>query len=99
MLQRRANELEVAKLHQEVLSIVSTEAMEIMAVVPGSWVRTLRPGQTLEVRIDELGTRHVAEIVTLGSQVDAVSQTINLRARIAADPRLLPGMTGTARLR
>jgi RND family efflux transporter MFP subunit len=93
---RRAQELEVAKLHQEVLSIVSTEAMEVMAVVPGQWVRTLKPGQTFEVRIDETGTRHTAEIVALGSQVDAVSQTISLRGRIARDLKLLPGMTGTA---
>ena len=99
ILQRRAQELEVAKLHQEVLSIVSTEALEVMAVVPGQWVRSLKPGQTFEVRIDETGSRHTAEVVALGSQVDAVSQTINVRARIARDARLLPGMTGTAHVR
>lgn len=97
--QRKANELEVAKLHQEILGIVATDVMEVMAVVPGQWVRTLRPGQSFEVRIDETGTRHVAEIVAVGSQVDAVSQTLNLRGRIAADSRLLPGMTGTANFR
>lgn len=96
---RRAHELEVAKLHQEILTIVSTEAMEVMAVVPGQWVRTLRPGQSFEVRIDETGSRHMAEIVAVGSQVDAVSQTISLRARIARDAKLLPGMTGTATFR
>ncbi len=96
---RKAQELEVAKLHQEVLSIVSTEAMEVMAVVPGQWVRTLKVGQNFEVRIDETGTRHTASVVAIGSQVDAVSQTINLRGRIARDPKLLPGMTGTASFR
>jgi membrane fusion protein (multidrug efflux system) len=99
ILQRRAQELEVAKLHQEVLSIVSTDALEVMAVVPGLWVRSLKLGQTFEVRIDETGSRHTAEVVALGSQVDAVSQTINVRARIARDARLLPGMTGTAHVR
>lgn len=99
VIQRKAHELEVAKLHQEVLTIVSIEAMEVMAVVPGQWVRTLKPGQPFDVRIDETGTRHTAEIVAIGSQVDAVSQTINLRGRIARDPRLLPGMTGTATFR
>ncbi len=96
---RKAQELEVAKLHQEILAIVSTEAMEVMAVVPGQWVRTLKPGQTFDVRIDETGTRHTASVVAIGSQVDAVSQTINLRGRIARDPKLLPGMTGTASFR
>lgn len=99
VLQRKANELEVAKLQQELLAIVSTEAMEVMAVVPGHWVRSLKPGQTFDVRIDETGTRHRAEIVAIGSQVDAVSQTINIRGRIGRDPRLLPGMTGTAAFR
>ena len=96
---RKAQELEVAKLQQEVLTIVSTDAMEVMAVVPSQWVRTLRPGQSFEVRIDETGTRHKADVVAVGSVVDAVSQTINVRARIARDPRLLPGMTGTATFR
>lgn len=99
IVQRKAHELEVAKLHQEILTIVSTEAMEVMAVVPGQWVRTLRPGQAFEVQIDETGSRHRAEVVAVGSQVDAVSQTINVRGRIARDPRLLPGMTGTASFR
>lgn len=99
VMQRKAQELEVAKLHQEILTIVSTESMEVMAVVPGQWIRTIRPGQTFEVRIDETGTRHSAVVVALGSQVDAVSQTINLRGRIANDPKLLPGMTGTASFR
>ncbi|MEN9886013.1 MAG: hypothetical protein RL758_591 [Pseudomonadota bacterium] len=99
ILQRKAHELEVAKLHQEVLSIVSTDVMEVMAVVPSQWVRTLRAGQSFEIRIDETGTRHNAEIIAIGSQVDAVSQTINVRARIARDAKLLPGMTGTAHFR
>ncbi|MFZ9624560.1 MAG: efflux RND transporter periplasmic adaptor subunit [Burkholderiaceae bacterium] len=96
---RKAQELEVAKLHQEVLSIVSTEAMEVMAVVPAQWLRSMKPGQMFDLRIDETGSRHSAQIVAVGSQVDAVSQTINVRARIAADPKLLPGMTGDAQLR
>lgn len=96
---RKAQEQEVAKLHQEILAIVSTEALEVMAVVPGQWVRTLKPGQTFDVRIDETGTRHTASVVAIGSQVDAVSQTINLRGRITRDPKLLPGMTGTASFR
>lgn len=99
VLQRKAQELEVAKLNQEVLSIVSTDTMEVMAVVPGQWVRSLKPGQNFEVRIDETGSRHNAEIVAIGSQVDAVSQTINVRARIARDAKLLPGMTGSAHFR
>lgn len=99
VLQRKANVLEVAKLHQELLSIVSTGALEVMAVVPGTWIRTLKLGQMMDVRIDETGTRHSAEVIAIGSHVDAVSQTLNLRARIAPHPRLLPGMTGTATLR
>lgn len=99
VLQRKANELEVAKLQQELLSIVSTDALEVMAVVPGAWVRTLKVGQVLDVRIEETGTTHKAEVVAIGSQVDAVSQTLNLRAKIAPSPKLLPGMTGTATLR
>ncbi len=96
---RKAQELEVAKLHQELLSIVSTQSLEVMAVVPAQWIRFLRLGQTLDVRIDETGTRHSAQVVALGSQVDAVSQTLNIRASLADGARLLPGMSGDALLK
>ena len=99
VVSRKAQELEVAKLHQEVLGIVSTESLEVMAVVPAQWIRFLRTGQTLDIRIDETGSRHSAQIVAVGSQVDAVSQTLNVRARISSDPKLLPCMTGDAQLR
>lgn len=99
VIARKAQELEVAKLHQEVLSIVSTESLEVMAVVPAQWVRFVRPGQSLEVRLDETGSRHSAQIVAVGSQVDPVSQTLNIRARLAPDARLLPGMSGEASLK
>lgn len=99
VVQRKANTLEVAKLHQEILTIVSTESLEVMAVVPSQWVRSLKPGQSFSVKIDETGTRHTAIVVAIGSQVDAVSQTINLRGRITTDSQLLPGMTGTATFR
>lgn len=94
VIHRKVQEQEVAKLHQEVLSIVSTEALEVLAVVPAQWTRFLKVGQAFEVRIDETGSRHAAQVVAVGSQVDAVSRTITLRGRIASDPRLLPGMTG-----
>jgi RND family efflux transporter MFP subunit len=99
VIARKAQELEVAKLQQEVLSIVSTESLEVMAVAPAQWLRFLRAGQILDVRIDETGSRHSAQIVAIGSQVDAVSQTVTVRARLASDPKLLPGMTGDAKLR
>ena len=73
--------------------------LEVMAVVPAQWVRFVRPGQSLEVRIDETGSRHSAQIVAIGSQVDPVSQTLNIRARLAPDARLLPGMSGDASLK
>lgn len=97
--QRMINEHESAKLNQELLGIVSTQSLEITVMVPASWVRTLKPGQAFTFKVDETGTSHAATVISLGSTVDSVSQTLSLRGRVAADPRLLPGMSGTAQFR
>ncbi len=94
--QRLATEHESIKINQELLGIVSTESLEVSVVVPATWVRWLRPGLAFEMRIDESGTRHPATVLAVGSRVDPVSQTLTLRGRIKSDPRLLPGMSGTA---
>ncbi len=94
--QRMANEHESVKINQELLGIVSTEALEVTVVVPATWARWLRPGLNFEMRIDETATRHAATVVAVGSRVDPVSQTLTVRGRIKADPRLLPGMSGAA---
>ncbi len=99
VVQRMISEHESARLNQELLSIVSTEALEVTAIVPAQWVRTLKPNQSFTFRVDETGTNHAATVISLGSTVDPVSQTLSVRARLAADPRLLPGMSGTASLR
>lgn len=96
VVQRMVNEHEGIKLNQELLNIVSTEALEVVVVVPSQWVRRLKPGQNFSFKVDETGSSHVATIITLGGTVDAASQTLSLRARIKADPILLPGMSGTA---
>lgn len=97
VVQRQANEQESVKLNQELLSIASTQELEMMLVVPATWLKWLKPGTPFDVRMDETGTLHKAQVAALGSKVDAVSQTLNLRAKLPADARLLPGMSGTAR--
>ncbi len=96
VVQRLVNENEGIKLNQGLMSIVSTQALELTVVVPSIWMRKLKPGQRFSFKVDETGSSHEATIITLGSTVDAVSQTLSLRARIDIDPKLLPGMSGTA---
>jgi RND family efflux transporter MFP subunit len=94
--QRLVSEHAGVRINQELLAIVSTEALEVTVVVPANWVRWLRPGLAFDMRIDETGTRHPATVVAVGSRIDPVSQTLTLRGRIRPDPRLLPGMSGSA---
>ncbi len=97
VVQRMANEQESVKLNQELLSVASTADLEMMLVVPATWLKWLKPGLAFDVRMDETGSQHRAQVAMLGAKVDAVSQTMNLRARLQGDGRLLPGMSGTAR--
>ncbi len=66
--------------------------------VPSSQLKTLSPGQPLEVQVHETGKTYPAKISVINARVDAVAQTIELEARFdQALPELMAGMSGTAR--
>lgn len=82
---------------QPLIEIVSTGALKLRLNAPADWVVWLKIGTPFEVAIDETGKRYSARITALNGRIDAVSQTIELEARVAGTHReLLPGMSGTA---
>ena len=90
---------ESVELHQKMLSIVSTDQLELNLRVPSDWSELIKTGDQLVVTVDETQSRHTAVVITTGSVVDPVSQTLAIRALLPSDPRLLPGMSGTAVLK
>ena len=65
--------------------------------MPSRWLAWLAAGHEFQVAIDETGRRYPATVSALNARVDAVSQSIEIEARIVGKhPELLPGMSGTA---
>jgi RND family efflux transporter MFP subunit len=83
---------------QPLLEIVSNDALKLRLNVPSAWLRWLEAGTEFAVGIDETGKTYAARVSAVNARVDAVSQTVELEASLAASaPELLPGMSGNAR--
>ena len=79
------------------LSILDDSALDLELVVPSPWLAWLRNGTALRVRVDETGTIHAAQVRGIGARIDAVSQSVPIKASFVEAPQsLLAGMSGTA---
>ncbi|WP_200342735.1 efflux RND transporter periplasmic adaptor subunit [Rhodovibrio sodomensis] len=101
VVERPVNAHETVGKDQELMSVIAAGGLKLRLIVPSRWLAWLRTGQRFELTIDETGGTHTAEVTTLGARIDPVSQTLPLEGRLldtgTGAPRLLPGMSGTAR--
>ena len=80
---------------QPLMDIVGDGLLEAEIVVPSSWLKWLKKGHAVKIIIDETGDTLDANIISLGATVDAVSQTIELKAQFNEKyETLIPGMSG-----
>lgn len=80
------------------MQIVGDTGLEIDMLVPGVWLRWLKPGASFNVTIEETGTTIPAEVSRVAAVVDPVSQTVKITARFTGDTAgVLPGMSGPAK--
>ena len=80
---------------QPLMSIVGDGLLEADIVVPSNWLRWLKKGHEVKITIDETGETLDATVIKLGATVDAVSQTIELKAQFNKKyETLIPGMSG-----
>jgi len=101
VVERPVNAYETVGKDQELLSVIAEGGLKVRLIVPSRWLAWLEPGQRFELMIDETGGSHAAEVTTIGARIDPVSQTLPLEGKLLDTereaPRLLPGMSGTAR--
>ena len=89
------NTFETIQPQVELMKIIQTEVLELEMVVSSEWISWLKIGHPIKVYIDEIQKEFNATISGIGANVDAVSQTIQLKATITdTSPALLPGMSG-----
>lgn len=90
------NEHEVIRQQQELIEVLSTDALEAEVVVPAEWLRWLRSGQALQLQVDSMEKRVEGRVIALNPAIDAVSQTVSLRAELIDAGDLVPGMSASA---
>ena len=89
------NTFETIQPQVELMKIIQTEVVELEMVVSSEWISWLKIGHPIKVYIDEIQKEFNATISGIGANVDAVSQTIQLKGTITdTSPALLPGMSG-----
>ena len=89
------NTFETIQPQVELMKIIQTEVLELEMVVSSEWISWLKIGHPIKVYIDEIQQEFNATISGIGANVDAVSQTIQLKGTITdTSPALLPGMSG-----
>ena len=89
------NTFETIQPQVELMKIIQTEVLELEMVVSSEWISWLKIGHPIKVYIDEIQKEFNATISGIGANVDAVSQTIQLKGTITdTSPALLPGTSG-----
>lgn len=85
---------------EPLLSILDDSQLVLDMIVPSRWLSWLDEGTPLTVEIDETGSILSAIVERVGARIDAVSQSVPVRAIITAKEgshrNLLAGMSGTA---
>lgn len=99
VVERAANAYEVAQPNQPLMRIIDDSHLELVLMVPSSWVGSLEPQYRFSFRIDETGKTYAAVISRIGGAIEPVSQSVRLIGEVTEpDAFLLPGMSAGADL-
>lgn len=80
---------------QPVLEIIDSNNLEVQIHIPSRWLRKIKHSTPFTVYVDEVEKQYSGVITALGSRIDPVSQTIEIRGKIDGEnPELLAGMSG-----
>jgi len=95
VIKRLANPEEYTRTDRVLMEIASRNELEVEFIVPSKWLRYLNVGAPLTMRINETEQTYQAKIIRIYGEVDPVSQSIQMSARLSDyDDPLLPGMSG-----
>lgn len=100
VVKKEVNAFEYVTPGQPLLRIIDDKNLHLQLFVPSRWLKWIKEDVRFRVRMDETGKSYQARVTTLGSRVDPVSQTLEIRGMIeGTHPELLAGMSGTARFK
>jgi membrane fusion protein, multidrug efflux system len=97
VIEKAAHVHEIAQPNQPLIKIINERKLELVFMVPSSWLPIVAEGTRFSVRMDETGESLEARIVQSTGLIDPVSQSARLIAEIEnPTASVLPGMSGTA---
>ncbi|MEP3630065.1 MAG: efflux RND transporter periplasmic adaptor subunit [Hyphomicrobiales bacterium] len=97
IVERSINPHEMSNNGEPLLRIISDSQLELDLIVPSTWLVWLKPGQTFDFAIDEIGKTYLASVSQISAAVDPVSQTIKIKGVFKRpESSVLSGMSGTA---
>ncbi|WP_167730364.1 efflux RND transporter periplasmic adaptor subunit [Terasakiella sp. SH-1] len=97
VVERHARLHEVITQGEPVLEIINHEELELKIVIPSLWLKWLKVGTPLQVKVDETGHMFQARVERISAKVDPVSQSLKVIAKpVDRQDGLMPGMSGNA---
>lgn len=95
VVNRLANAHEYTRTDRVLLEVASLDNLEVEFLLPSIWLRWINVGAPVTLSLFETGHNYTAHISRIHGEVDPVSQSIQVTARLDGyqDP-LLPGMSG-----
>jgi RND family efflux transporter MFP subunit len=90
---KQANVGDTAMPGQTLLVLEDPRSLRLEATVPEIAARSLRPGQTVPIRLDG-GREHTGVVAEISPAADPVSRTVLAKVDLPADPALHSGVLG-----
>ncbi len=97
---RKIQEFELAQPGTPLIEILGDHVILAKMLINSTKLKIIKIGDTINVRFRDPKISVKAKIINIGAEIDPASSTIKVDARILnPDPKLIPGMTGTAILK
>lgn len=97
VVEKSAQVHELSEPNKVLMKIINDTKLELVLMVPSSWMARLPAGTRFSVRLDETGETVPARIVQSTGLIDPVSQSARLIADLEGPvTNVAPGMSGTA---
>ncbi len=78
--------------------VINTSNLKIKVNVSESYITTIKKGDKVLVTIDDLGKTIDAKVTFVGKNIDLLSRTFTVEAKLPSLPNLRPNMTGVVRI-
>lgn len=96
---RLANPHEYTRSDRVLMEVASLDDLEVEFLLPSRWLRWVNIGAPLTLSINETDETYSAMIERIHGEVDPVSQSIQISAKLDSyESPLLPGMSGNVHL-